>query len=95
MLTTINISLPQEMYKDAKMALVAKRYSSVSELIRDALRKTLYGEITQNGFTKRFEDEVLASAAELRKNDTGLRTDKEVEDYFRRLKVPKRYIKSS
>ena len=83
------------MYKDAKRALVAKRYSSVSELIRDALRKTLYGEITQNGFTKEFEDQVLASAAEPRKNDIKLRTDKEVEDYFRHLKIPKRHLKSS
>jgi len=90
MLTTINISLPRDMYKDAKRALVAKRYSSVSELIRDALRKTLYGEITQNGFTKEFEDQVLASAAEPRKNDIKLRTDKEVEDYFRHLKIPKK-----
>lgn len=95
MLTTINISLPRDMYKDAKRALATKRYSSVSELIRDALRKTLYGEITQNGFTKGFENEVLASAAESRKDDTKLRTDKEVGDYFRHLKVPKRYIKSS
>ncbi len=84
-----------DMYKDAKKALIAKRYSSVSELIRDALRKSLYGEVTQNGFTNGFEDQVLASAAKPRKNDTELRTDKEVEDYFRHLKVPKRYIKSS
>jgi Arc/MetJ-type ribon-helix-helix transcriptional regulator len=95
MLTTINISLPMDMYKDAKRALTAKRYSSVSELIRDALRKTLYGQITANGFTSGFEDEVLASAAEPRKNDTELRTEKEVGDYFRHLKIPKRYIKSS
>lgn len=90
MLTTINISLPRDMYNDAKLALTAKRYSSVSELIRDALRKTLYGEVTQNGFTKEFEDEVLTSAAEPGKNDTRLRTDQEVEDYFRHLKIPKR-----
>jgi len=90
MLTTINISLPSEMYKDAKRALVAKRYSSVSELIRDALRKSLYGDLTENGFTKEFEDEVLASAAEPRKNDIKLKTDKEVENYFRHLKISKR-----
>ncbi len=83
------------MYKDAKRALVTKRYSSISELVRDALRKSLYGEITQNGFTKEFEDEVLASAAEPKKKDISLRTDKEVENYFRHLKIPKRYIKSS
>jgi len=83
------------MYKDAKRALVTKRYSSVSELIRDALRKTLYGEITQNGFSNEFENEVLASAAEPRKKDIQLRTIKEVEDYLKHLKIPKRYIKSS
>jgi Arc/MetJ-type ribon-helix-helix transcriptional regulator len=95
MLTTINISLPRDMYEDAKKALTTKRYSSVSELIRDALRRTLYGDLTQNGFTKEFEDEVLASAAEPGKNDISLKTDKEVEDYFRHLKIPKRHLKSS
>ncbi len=95
MLTTINISLPKAMYEDAKRVLAVKRYSSVSELIRDALRKTLYGEITANGFTSGFEGEVLASAAEPSKNDIKLSTDKEVGDYFKHLKIPKRYIQSS
>ena len=82
MLTTINISLPMDMYKDAKKALTAKRYSSVSELIRDALRKTLYEEVTPNGFTKEFEDEVLASAAEPIKNDITFKSEKALKAYF-------------
>ena len=82
MLTTINISLPQDMYKDAKRALTAKRYSSVSELIRDALRKTLYGEISQNGFTKGFEDYVLESSRDSEKNDMVFKSEKDLEEYF-------------
>jgi len=64
MLTTINISLPRDMYEDAKLALTAKRYSSVSELIRDALRKALYGDLTEMDLRKEFEDYVLESARE-------------------------------
>ena len=70
MTTTINISLPKNMYDDAKKFLVAKRYTSISELVRDSLRKTLYEEITANGFTPEFEDYVLKSAAEPIENDT-------------------------
>jgi Arc/MetJ-type ribon-helix-helix transcriptional regulator len=82
MLTTINISLPTTMYKDAKKALAAKRYSSVSELIRDALRKTLYGEISQNGFTSGFEDYILESSRGPEKNDIVFRSEKDLEEYF-------------
>lgn len=82
MLTTINISLPTNMYKDAKKALTAKRYSSVSELIRDALRRTLYAETTDNGFTKEFEDYVLRSAAEPQEKDIVFKTEEELQNYF-------------
>lgn len=70
------------MYKDAKRALAAKRYSSVSELIRDALRKTLYGKISQNGFTEEFENLVMESSREPEKNDLVFKTDKDLESYF-------------
>jgi Arc/MetJ-type ribon-helix-helix transcriptional regulator len=82
MLTTINISLPSDMYKDAKKALITKRYSSVSELIRDSLRKTLYEEITANGFTRSFENHVLESANEPEENDIVLNSKKDIENYF-------------
>lgn len=82
MLTTINISLPKDLYKDAKRAMTAKRYSSVSELIRDALRRTLYAETTENGFTKEFEDYVLKSSSEDEENDVVFKTEKELENYF-------------
>lgn len=70
------------MYKDAKKALAAKRYSSVSELIRDALRRTLYAETTENEFTKEFENYILKSSHEPEKEDFVFKTEKELENYF-------------
>jgi Arc/MetJ-type ribon-helix-helix transcriptional regulator len=70
------------MYKDAKRVLATKRFSSVSELIRDALRKTLYGEVTQNGFTKGFEDYVLESSLDSEKNDLIFKSEKDLKKYF-------------
>lgn len=42
--TTINISIPKQMYEDAKVFVKKNGYSSVSELIRDALRRILYDD---------------------------------------------------
>ena len=47
------------MYADAKKAALEKRYVSVSEFIREALRRLLYPGLTENGFTPEFEEEVL------------------------------------
>lgn len=63
-MSTINISLPVNMYNDAKMAVGLRGYASISELIRDALRDVLYPEVTENGFTPEFEEEVLQAASE-------------------------------
>ncbi len=90
MTTTINISLPKTMYEDARKVLTVRGYNSISELIRDALRDILYPRFTENGFTPEFEEAALQSAAEPRNRDFVLKTDKEVEDYFLRLKLPKR-----
>lgn len=69
--------------------LEQRGYASISELVRDALRKTLYKEeITENGFTKEFEDEVLRSAAESDENEIVLETEKDIDNYFRYLKLP-------
>ena len=86
-MTTINISLPQSMYEDTKKMLKTHRYASVSEVIRDALRKKLYEdqEITENGFTKGFEDEVLKAAEEPIEEGTLLETDEDFENYFKNL----------
>lgn len=61
---TLNISLPQAMHADAKRMVRAQKYTSVSELIRDAMRKIMYRNITENGFTKQFEEETLRAATE-------------------------------
>ncbi len=60
---TINISLPKDMLDAAKEVVKRKNYASLSELVLDALRKELQQEITENGFTREFENEVLLSAA--------------------------------
>lgn len=69
MTTTINISLPKTMYQDAKKMLSARGYTSISELVRDALRGVIYPRLTENGFTPEFEEEVLRRAGEPIKND--------------------------
>lgn len=68
--TTINISLPTTMYADIKKALIKRRFTSVSELIREAVRNILYPpSLTVNGFTKEFEEKVLAASKSSRKDD--------------------------
>lgn len=59
MTTTINISLPKGLLDDAKKMLSKRGYASISELVREALRNTVYPNLTENGFTPEFEDEVL------------------------------------
>lgn len=65
---TINISLPKPLYADVKRKVAQNRYASVSELIRDAVRRILYPGLTENGFTKEFEDRVLKAEAEPEEN---------------------------
>jgi Arc/MetJ-type ribon-helix-helix transcriptional regulator len=66
---TINISLPKRMLADAKKAVKDRQYASISELIRDTLRQSLYPQLTENGFTPEFEEKILKSAAEPKEND--------------------------
>ena len=42
----------------------------------------MYPELTENGFTKEFEDEVLCAAAEPMENDILLETEEDVHNYF-------------
>lgn len=79
---TINISLPKKMYEDAKGALASRRYASISELMRDALRKLLYGDVTENEFTREFEDLVLKAAKEPRRKDQVWETEEDIDTYF-------------
>ncbi len=84
MTTTVNISLPQEMYKDAKKAAKERKYSSMSELVRDALRRIIYSkeEITENGFPIWFEDKVLEAAKEPIDKSKTIETDEDLENWF-------------
>lgn len=61
---TINISLPQSLYEEAKKHQHAYHYGALSELIRDALRWWLNPRLTRNGFTPEFEREVLRAEKE-------------------------------
>lgn len=89
-MATINISLPKSMYEDTKKMIRSKRYASVSELVRDALRKMLYPELTENGFTPEFEEQVLRSAAEPRNKDMVWETEEDIRNFFRDLKTETR-----
>ncbi len=83
------------MLEDAKFEIKEKRYASISELIRHALREVLYPNgVTVNGFTPEFEDEVLEAEKEPTKNDIILETEEDIENYFRSLR-PKRRIKKN
>lgn len=61
--------MPKGLYVQAKAEAKKYHYNSVSEFIRDATRKLLYPELTENGFTKQFENMVLRSEKSSTKND--------------------------
>ena len=84
MTTTVNISLPQEMYKDAKKTAKERKYASISELVRDALRRIIYSEeeITENGFPRWFENKVLEAAKEPIDKSKTIETDEDLERWF-------------
>ncbi len=86
-MATINISLPQSMYDDAKKVLIKNRYASISELMRDALRRILYQDVTENGFTTQFESQILQAAADSVDNDLILETSEDINNYFKNLKI--------
>lgn len=87
MTTTINISLPKQLYEDVKKLVTEEKYHSISEVVRAGLRRVIYDadKITENGFPGWFEDQVLESAAEPVKNDTVLKTEEDIDKYFQKL----------
>lgn len=82
---TVNISLPKGLYQDLKKTMAERGYSSVSELVRDALRKIVYPGLTENGFTPEFEEMVLQVAKEPIDESKTIETDEDLERYFREL----------
>lgn len=67
MSTTINISLPKSLLREAKKIVSKRGYASVSELFRHVLRTEVYREqgLTENGFTPEFEEGVLRAEKEM------------------------------
>jgi Arc/MetJ-type ribon-helix-helix transcriptional regulator len=82
MSATINISLPTQMYQDIKSAMKAQGYASVSEYIRSSIRSQIYPQITENGFTSEFEDEVLKASDEPIDGNKVWKTDDDIHTYF-------------
>ena len=82
---TINISLPENLYNETKKLVKGRGYSSISELMRDALRHILYPHLTENGFTPEFEDMVLESAKEPIEQSKEWTSD-EIDRYFDEVK---------
>lgn len=87
MTTTINISLPKQLYQAAKKLVAEGKYHSISEVVRAGLRRVIYDadKITDNGFPGWFEDQVLESAQESSKRPSVWQTEEEMEKYFKKL----------
>lgn len=82
---TVNISLPSHLYKEIKKTIKERGYSSVSELVRDAVRRVIYPELTENGFTPEFEEMVLHSAKESIDEKDVWETPEDIDKYFAKL----------
>lgn len=87
MTTTINISLPNKLYKSAKKLVAEEKYSSISEVVRAGIRRVLYDadKITENGFPGWFEDQVLEAAEEPIDESKVWETKEDIEKYFKKL----------
>lgn len=85
MTTTINISLPKSMYEDAKKLIKKRRFSSMSELVRNALRAVLYPRLTENGFTPEFEEQVLKAAAEPIDDSKVWKSEEDIDRFFNKI----------
>jgi len=85
-MTTVNISIPDNMYNEAKKLLAKRGYASLSELVRDTLRKTIYPGVTENGFTPEFEDMVLEADKEPVDKSKVWKSERDIDNYFKKLK---------
>ena len=85
-MTTVNISLPDNIYNDAKKLLAKRGYASFSELIRDTLRGVLYPRLTENGFTPEFEEEILKAVKESAGKSKVWRSEKDIDKFFNKIR---------
>jgi len=86
---TINVSLPKNLTDLARAQVKAGMYSSLSEVIRDAMRRMLNPrpKITVNGFTEEFENEVLAASESPQDKDLVFESADDLEKYFNKLGI--------
>lgn len=80
-ITTINISLPKKLYDDAKQMASHQAYSSVSEVIRDALRRMLYQPADE--IPTYLEEAAILAERESISTDIILSTPDDIESAFR------------
>lgn len=62
---TINVTMPKGLMDVARQLVASGWYGSISEVVRAGVRQVAgQQQLTVNGFTREFEDEVLKAAAE-------------------------------
>ena len=80
---TINVTMPRGLMEKVKQLVSGGWYTSVSEVLRTGARRVLSDEqLTVNGFTREFEDEVLKAAAEPVDYSRVWETDKDIDAFF-------------
>lgn len=73
-MTTINISLPEQLKKEADFLIGAGYYASFSDLVRDSLRRVIYDEWYQEAK----KDEKSGKAIILK-------SKKDIDNYFKKI----------
>ena len=63
---TINVTMPRGLMEAARQLVASGWYESISEVVRSGVRQVAgqQKQLTVNGFTPEFEEEVLKAAAE-------------------------------
>jgi len=85
-LTTINISLPEKMYEDVRSLAKNQSYSSVSEVVRDALRKLMNTSYSIDSTPQYLVDAAMAAEKEPEQDDVILESKEDIDSYFLNLK---------
>lgn len=83
---TVNISLPVSLYSQAKNYMENTGYASISEVMRQALRKLLrLEELTENGYTAQAEESIVKVMKEPALKDLTFKHGDNVDDFFKKL----------
>lgn len=73
-MTTINISLPEQLKKEADNLVGAGYYVSFSDLVRDSLRRVIYDEWYQEAKKDEKEGQTVV-----------LKSKKDIDNYFKKI----------